>query len=63
MVLMLVILYMFSTYAIKLHFTAAQRRSVELKMVELVPDWVIGYAVVSTIKLFLSVVMANGILI
>ena len=50
MVLMLVLLHMFSIYATKLKFTAAQGRRVEFKSVGLVPEGVVGYAVVLTKK-------------
>ena len=50
MVLMLVLLHMFSIYANNLKFTANQGRRVEFKSVGLVPEGVVGYAVVSTKK-------------
>ena len=62
MVLMLVLLHMFSIYATKLKFTAAQGRRVEFKSVGLVPEGVVGYAVVLTKKIVL-VLMDNCILI
>ena len=54
---------MFSFYATKLKFTAAQGRRVEFKSVGLVPEGVVGYAVVSTKKIFVLVLMDNCILI
>ena len=50
MVLVLVILFMFSIYATKLKFTAAQGRRVEFKSFGLVPEGIVGYAVVLTKK-------------
>ena len=50
MVLIMVTIYMFSIYATKINFTAAQRIRVEYNNDELVPEKVIGYAVVSTKK-------------
>ena len=46
MVLVLVKIHLFSIYVTKLNFTAAQRRRVEFNINELVPEEVIGYAVV-----------------